>query len=52
MKHSPIDGLYSELFVVYPNKAGTALERLATIEYNEFYALNIRADQKSLLRSN
>lgn len=45
MKHSPIDELYYELFGEYPNKAGTALERLATIAYNEICAQRTMIDQ-------
>lgn len=36
MKHSPIDDLYNELFGEYPQKAGTALERLATMHIMRF----------------
>lgn len=46
MKHSPIDDLYNELFGEYPNKAGTALERLATIAYNEICAQRTMVDQR------
>lgn len=45
MKYSPIDDLYNELFGEYPNKAGTALERLATIAYNEICAQRTMIDQ-------
>ena len=45
MKHSPIDDLYNELFGEYPQKAGTALERLATIAYNEICAQRTMVDQ-------
>ena len=45
MKHSPIDDLYYELFGEYPQKAGTALERLATIAYNEICAQSTMVDQ-------
>lgn len=45
MKHSPIDDLYKELFGEYPNKAGTALERLWTIAYNEICAQRTMIDQ-------
>ena len=44
MKHSPIDDLYNELFGEYPQKAGTALERLATIAYNVICAQTTRND--------
>lgn len=46
MKHSPIDELYNELFGEFPNKAGTALERLATIAYNEICAQRTMVDQR------
>ena len=45
MKHSPIDDLYNELFGEYPQKAGIALERLATIAYNEICAQRTMVDQ-------
>ena len=45
MKHSPIDDLYNEIFGEYPQKAGTALERLATIAYNEIRAQRTKVDQ-------
>ena len=45
MKHSPIDDLYNELFGEYRQKAGAALERLATIAYNEICAQRAKVDQ-------
>ena len=45
MKHSPIDNLYNDIFGEYPQKAGTALERLATIAYNEICAQCTKVDQ-------
>lgn len=45
MKHSPIDDLYKEIFGEYPQKVGTALERLATIAYNEIRAQRTKVDQ-------
>lgn len=46
MKHSPVDELYYKLFGEYPTKAGTALERLATIAYTEVKANKSAVDQR------
>ena len=46
MEHSPVDDLYFELFGEYPSKAGTALERLATIAYSEVKAKKAAVDQR------
>lgn len=46
MKHSPVDELYYKLFEEYPTKAGTALERLATIAYTEVKANKSAVDQR------
>ena len=46
MEHSPVDDLYFKLFGEYPTKAGTALERLATIAYAEVKATKAAVDQR------
>ena len=46
MKHSPVDELYYKLFGEYSTKAGTALERLATIAYTEVKANKSAVDQR------
>ncbi len=46
MEHSPVDDLYFELFGEYPSKAGSALERLATIAYAEVKAKKAAVDQR------
>lgn len=46
MKHSPVDELYFKLFGEHPTKAGTALERLATIAYAEVKSTKASVDQR------
>ncbi len=45
MEKSPSDELYYQLFGKYPSKSGAALERLATIAYNEICAHEAWVDQ-------
>lgn len=46
MEKSPSDELYYKLFGEYPSKSGIALERLATIAYNEIMANKAWVDQR------